>query len=272
MTGIPHIDTIRNILYKAGESVLSFTNEGTIKVKRKADWTPVTSADLASEKIIKSELQNLTPDIPVVGEESEKMAFEERKNFKSVWLLDPIDGTREFIAGNGEYCICLALIRDKLPVESYIYAPASKEFWYAVKNNGAFKVAEQGSNSLPLDHYPTERDQNDNIRILKSRSHHNFAERRWIRKVRKNTSIEVNKQGSAIKFCRIAEGAADFYVKKGRIFEWDVAAGQLILEESGGGVIDFGSGKPIKYNTASLKLHPFLAYGSRIKDPYSWLY
>ena len=251
-------------------------NDGFVKVKHKTDLTPVTNADISSERIIKTELGLLTPDIPLIGEESEKVSYDERKGYSQLWLLDPIDGTRELIAGNGEYCICLALVKDNIPVEGYIYAPSSGEFWYAIKDKGAFKETDEGYKKLPLtDPSPPNKQVSfpwDGFIIMKSRSHHNFAERRWIRKLGKKTSLKVKKQGSAIKFCRIAEGIADLYVKKGRIFEWDVAAGQIILEESGGGVLGFETGSPLKYNEAHLRLKPFLAFGSRISKPTTFLF
>lgn len=237
-----------------------------LQVKTKSDMSPVSNADILSDKIITSGLKELFPEIPMISEETISQNHSERLISDKCWMLDPIDGTREFVSGVNEFCICLALISDKKPVKGYIFAPATNELWYAVKGSGAWKIDAEGKkHKLPT------KNNSDNYLALLSRFHHRPEESKWLENTKTKHKLQTMSQGSALKFCRIAEGSADIYYKIGRIFEWDVAAGQIILEESMGGIIHLDSRKAPEYNKKEPSIGPFLAYGNRIRNPESWL-
>lgn len=249
------IDEIRTLLIKAAEKIMHVYNSGDYGTIYKNDSSPVTLADTLSNDIITSGLQNITPGIPVISEESALRPYNIRKTFREVWILDPLDGTKEFVRHNDEFCICLALIRDGRPRAGFIMAPVSGEFWYALLNKGAWKIVNGSTVRMPLHkspHTPV---------ILISRSHHNDAEKQWIRDFSEKTGAEIRIQGSAIKFCLLAEGNATVYPKLGPINEWDVAAGDIILFEAGGCIQEQNSKQKPAYNKETLRQPHFFAYG-----------
>lgn len=247
------IPGITALLRKAGEAVMDIYKAGDYNTESKADDTPLTKADKISNLIITEGLKIITPEIPVISEESRLLPYKTRKQYHEVWILDPIDGTREFVDQNGEFCICLALVRGRRPVAGFILAPETGELWYAIEGLGAFKQAGGKTSRLPLQDPP-----NPPV-ILISRSHHNETERKWIEKIKAEQNADVSIQGSAIKFCRLAEGKASLYPKFGAINEWDVAAGDIILKEAGGSITETESGKEPIYNKESLVQPYFIA-------------
>lgn len=259
-----YLNEIRKILKKAGDTIIKYYREENITVEIKSDNSPVTIADLESEKIIIEALSKLTPEIEIVSEESAdgSKASSEKDQF---WLIDPLDGTREFINKTDEFCIIFSLIKNGIPVEGYIYAPIWNTLWYAVQGEGAWMVSDNEKVKLPSNI------KEGDFKILKSRSHHGHGEDQWIKKAEHKTKLSSKSQGSAIKFCLIAEGKADFYIKTGPIYEWDIAAGSLLLKESGGGLIDIKNGKEPVFTGHSKTVPYFIAYGHRIDDPRSWL-
>jgi 3'(2'), 5'-bisphosphate nucleotidase len=261
-----HRKLIIEALQDAGQAI-SAIEAGAYKISHKDDSSPLTDADLISDSIIRKALSNLSPDIPVVSEEQE-VKTESIELPGKFWLLDPLDGTKEFIKGNGEYCISLALIISGRPVEGYIYSPVQKVLWYAIKGQGAFRLENTAKVRLPSLGSKEEK----SWLLLRSRSHHNNKEETWYKKASENREIIINYQGSAIKFCRIAEGSADLYVKKGRIFGWDIAAGDLILEESGGKLAAYGNDREISYKFDKAEMPFFVACGHRVVNPENWLF
>lgn len=251
------IPDIAKLLRKAGDAVIDIYKSGDYNTESKADDTPLTKADKISNQIITAGLNIITPEIPVISEESRLMPYETRKEYHEVWILDPIDGTREFVDRNDEFCICLALIRGRRPVAGFILAPVTGELWYAVECLGAFRESGGKTSKLPLNQapYPPV--------ILISRSHHNETERNWIEKIKAEHNAEVRIQGSALKFCHLAEGKASFYPKFGAINEWDVAAGDIILKEAGGSITETESGREPIYNKESLIQPYFIAKAMR---------
>lgn len=243
----------------AGTAIRAIECAAEYKTEYKEDKSPVTEADLESDRIITEALSKICPGIPVISEES----LRPPDNSGKFWLLDPIDGTKEFIAGNGEYCISLALIDRGRPVEAYLHAPAGKITWFAIKNRGAYRLENNKAVKLP--------DKNTNgnkaFRVLKSRSHHAETESLWFERCSEKHKLESSVQGSAIKFARIAEGSADLHIKKGRIFGWDIAAGDLLLSESGGGMAAYPSGSEIAYYPGNKIMPQFLAYSHRVSNP-----
>jgi 3'(2'), 5'-bisphosphate nucleotidase len=260
MPGKDQISDIKLLLKKASASILEVYHSGIYSVQQKADFSPLTLADTISNSIIINGLKSITPDIPVISEETLHLSYEERSLFKEVWILDPIDGTREFVSGNGEFCISLALIRDNRPVFGFILAPVTGELWYAIKGEGAFREKDGEIIRLPIREAPS-----DNIVITISRSHHNDAEKAWIDNITRLHESQVLTQGSAIKFCKLAEGVASVYPKFGSINEWDIAAGDMILTEVGGEVVETLSGREPRYNKPDLKQPFFIAYAPGIR-------
>ena len=260
-----YLNEIRNMLKKAGDKILEYYSEENYTIETKSDNSPVTDADLESEKIIKEALMKLTPDIGIISEESAQESAEipDRDLF---WLIDPLDGTREFINRTDEFCVIISLIRNGTPVEGYIYAPIKDTFCYAIEGEGAWMETNGTKSRLPAI------DKSGDYTILKSRSHHGRGEDKWMKKAEDRTKLSSQSQGSAIKFCLIAEGEADFYIKTGPIYEWDIAAGSLILKESGGGLVDIKTGKEPAFIGSNKTAPYFIAYGSRIKDPSAWLF
>jgi len=249
-----------SLLEKAGDKIMEVYTGGNFKTTIKEDNSPVTQADLASDKIIKAGLAEITPGINVFSEETKDVSYSERSMWDPLWILDPLDGTKEFITGNGEFCISLALIEAKRPVAAFIYSPVSKTLWYAVSGSGAYRIFEGEQTRLPIVN------RTGTYRINISRSHHSDKEAAWIERFSIGIEIETEITGSAIKFCKIAEGVSDIYPKFSLIHEWDIAAGHLILEESGGGIIETETCKPPVYNKEDYHQQPFIAFGARI-DP-----
>ncbi len=243
------IDTLKD----AAEKILNVYYSSSPDVRLKGDGSPVTLADTSSNDVIRGRLSALTPGIPVISEEDSVIPYSERKRFNAVWILDPLDGTREFVSHNGEFCICLALVRDRRPVAGFILAPVTGDLWYAFEGKGSFHEKDRVITRLPLEAPPS------TPVVLVSRSHHNSAEREWIEKYVARTGAGVLTLGSALKFCRLAEGRATVYPKFGAINEWDVAAGDIILKEAGGSITETVSGKEPVYNKESLVQPYFVA-------------
>lgn len=259
------IPSILSLLEKAGSEIRTIYREGNFKTKLKEDNSPVTRADLASDSIIKSGLAEITPGINVFSEETKDVSFSERSRWDPLWILDPLDGTKEFIARNDEFCISLALIRKNNPVAGFIYSPVFKTSWYAIRDEGAFREMNGVKTKLPLSTLEGA------YRISISRSHHSGKEAAWIENFSRDNETNIDICGSAIKFCRIAEGVSDIYPKFSLIHEWDIAAGHLIIEESGGRIIEPFTGMPPVYNKEDYHQLPFIAFGNRILDWQKWV-
>lgn len=254
-------EAVMAIIEEAALSVMSIYNSGSYSVNRKSDSSPVTGADLLSEKIIAEGIGRLTPDVPLVSEESVTDTMAGDILPADYWIADPLDGTREFIKGNGEFCICLARVTGGEVREGYIVAPATGLSWYAIKGQGAFRVIGGKAERLPC-----REEVAAPMQVLKSRSHSNHLEDKWLSQIASSRAIAEEHQGSAIKFARIAEGSGDLYVKFSTIFKWDVAAGALLVEEAGGAVNSLISRKRLEFGSPGYTVDPFIASGNRVKD------
>jgi 3'(2'), 5'-bisphosphate nucleotidase len=232
-------------------------------VETKADKSPVTAADLAAHRIICDGLSELTPDIPVLSEEAANIPWDTRRAWTRFWLVDPLDGTREFVKKNGEFTVNIALIENHEPVMGVIYAPALDVLVHAERGAGAFLRTEDEDASLT-----TTRPAAAPLRVAASRSHLDERTRRLLDALGDHERMGL---GSSLKFCRIAEGRIDFYPRFGPTSEWDTAAGQAILETAGGAVLDL-AGEPLRYNTKDSLLNPeFFAVGDPDIPWRSWL-
>ena len=247
-----------NAAITAGNRVLDFYELDT-EIIYKEDESPLTKADLDSNKILQSSISKITPKIPILSEE-EFIAWDIRKNWETYWLIDPLDGTKEFIKKNDEFTINIALIEYNQPVLGIIYAPAFGSLFFSKKNNGSYKIYTKNNlntfkNSEKISVKYTN---NEKIRVIGSRSHSNIAFDNWVKK--NFTNFEIIEKGSSLKFCEIAEGKADIYPRFGPTSEWDIAAGHIILLEAGGKLKTIDN-KDLVYNKKEDILNPhFFAY------------
>jgi 3'(2'), 5'-bisphosphate nucleotidase len=225
-------------------------------VEYKADESPITRADRAAHDILAARLSLLTPSIPVLSEEAEAAHdFAVRRAWPELWLVDPLDGTREFISRNGEFTVNVALIRGHEPVLGVVAAPALGLTYYAARDHGAFR-AQRESGAEPIHVRPAA----DPLVVVGSRSHRGDSLDGLLARLGPH---EMRPMGSALKFCLVAEGSADFYPRLGPTSEWDTAAAQAVLEVAGGAVTTL-DGTPLRYNQRDTLLNPhFIAYGDR---------
>ncbi|GAC1303671.1 MAG: 3'(2'),5'-bisphosphate nucleotidase CysQ [Steroidobacteraceae bacterium] len=213
--------------------------DGAFTVERKNDDSPLTAADLESQRIILEGLEVLTPRIPVLSEESAHAPWAERRDWQRLWIVDPLDGTREFVKRNGEFTINVALIDNHEPLLGIVAAPAKQVLYWGVAGVGAFRRTHDAADSRIHVAPP----QNP-LRVVGSRSHLSADTARYLETVGPHVLSGV---GSSLKFCLIAEGAADLYPRFGPTSEWDTAAGQAILEAAGGRVTRL-DGHRLRYN------------------------
>ena len=254
---------VLNITIDAGMEILKIYDKEII-VNSKEDNSPITQADLNSNNLIINKLNKLDPSIPILSEES-LVAWDERKEWKQYWLVDPLDGTKEFINRNGEFTVNISLINNNNPVFGVIYAPVKSLLYYASQNNGSYKInTDKNLNSLDkFKKIQINKEKNLVIKIIGSRSHSNKEFEKWVAK--KFIKYEVIGIGSSLKFCLLAEGEADVYPRLGPTSEWDIAAGHIILEEAGGKLKSIDNNE-ILYNTKEDILNPhFIAYGNMSK-------
>lgn len=251
------LEPLLDIAQSAGRRILEIYDSG-FSVHQKADHSPVTEADLAAHKIILDSLQNLTPDLPVVSEESSQLPFSERRRWERYWLVDPLDGTREFISRNGDFTVNIALVQQNAPVAGVVHIPVENRSYYGVAGAGAYR-RQTGRTSDPIHVRPLGEGP---VRVVASRSHRSARLDGYLAKL---GTHEIVSRGSALKFCLVAEGAADVYPRLGPTSEWDTAAGHAVLVAAGGQVINV-DGDRLRYNRKESLLNPhFIAYadGSR---------
>lgn len=244
-------DVIR-IADAASVKVMNIYNTD-FKVEYKADQSPITVADIAAHKLIMAELLELTPDIPVLSEEAANIPWLERQQWQRFWLVDPVDGTRDFTQRTGEFTVNIALIEQGEPVLGVVTAPALKEAFWGVKGEGAYKRDNTGK---VREIYVSEPQQI--TRIVASKNHLNDETNAFIEKVGNHQLLQA---GSSLKFCRIAEGAADVYPRLGPTSEWDTGAAQAVLVAAGGRVEKL-DGTPLEYGKEDVLNPHFIAMGN----------
>ncbi len=236
---------------RAGAAIMHIY-DGAFTVARKDDNSPLTLADLESQRVILEALTRVTPDIPVWAEESAHAPWAERKNWKELWVVDPLDGTREFVKRNGEFTINVALVVDHEPLLGVVAAPAQGLLYWGAAGVGAFsRHRDATQKSIHVSPAP------DPIRVVGSRSHASADTAGYLARLGPHVMCGV---GSSLKFCLIAEGRADLYPRFGPTSEWDTAAGQALLEAAGGHVTRL-DGHRLRYNCRESLLNgEFLAF------------
>ena len=253
------LEPVAALALKAGNEILTVYNSEEFSIQEKDDKSPLTAADLASHHAIVDGLTALTADIPVLSEESASLPFSERSSWQRYWLVDPLDGTREFIKRNGEFTVNIALIDAGVPVLSVVHVPVSGVSYLACKGQGAFKQ-EPGGERQPI----TVRKLADGpLMVVGSRSHRGDSLISFLEKLGEHDMVGM---GSSLKLCLVAEGVADIYPRLGPTSEWDTAAAQCVVEQAGGFVTDTEM-KPLRYNTKDSLLNPFfLVFGDDSRD------
>jgi 3'(2'), 5'-bisphosphate nucleotidase len=248
----PHVVSLAR---EAGQAIMKVYAEMEPVVELKADKSPLTHADLASHHIILSGLARLSPDWPVLSEESAEVPFDRRRSWPYFWMVDPLDGTKEFLNRSGEFTVNIALIEGNAPILGVVFAPALGRMYFAARNLGSHRIDGEVVTQIR-----TQPAMNGTVRAMVSRSHRGPDENleRYTGGAEKCEFIEM---GSSLKFCLIAEGGADLYPRVGPTMEWDTAAAQCILEQAGGLVTDL-EGNPMIYNKPQLLNPGFLAKGS----------
>ncbi len=255
------IEKLKNIANEAGNAILEvYNNSSDVQIEQKADDSPLTLADRKSNEVICKGLSAFQDKYPIVSEENREVPYDERKNYRYYWLVDPLDGTKEFIKRNGEFTVNIALIEYDRPILGIVYAPFLDEMYWAVKNRGAFFDKGSLDEKIKANKFNTK---SNGLRVLASRSHLNESTELFMKKL---NNPEIVSKGSSLKFIMLAKGEADLYPRMAPTMEWDTAAAQIVLEEAGGQVLNASTLLPLRYNKSSLTNPYFIACGDG--EPY----
>ena len=258
-----------NAAVRAGAAIMKIYKSSTdYDVQLKSDNTPITIADRRAHETIKRALGQTR--IPILSEEGRQMLYEERCNWELFWLVDPLDGTMEFIKGNNEFTVNIALMQNNICISAVIYVPYHNKMYIAERGHGAWVMEdvepkEEAQYTYKEIHAEIERlpliaNKHDNYRVAVSRSHQTSETHEHIASLRAtHPNIEVVEQGSSYKFCLLADGSVDYYIRTTTTSEWDTAAGELILSEAGGTTCSYPEGAPLFYNKKSLDNPWFVA-------------
>lgn len=233
------------------------------RVTSKEDRSPLTAADLAAHRSIVSGLQQLTPHLPILSEEAADIPFSERQTWRRYWLVDPLDGTKEFIQRNGQFTVNIALIDEHVPMLGVVHIPVTGRCYFAAQGYGAFRA---DAGHAPQALHVAQLASGVPVRVVGSKSHGGAALQQFVAALGAHHLVTA---GSSLKFCQVAEGTADVYPRLGPTSEWDTAAAQAIVEVAGGAVVAADSGAALRYNQRDSLLNPhFIAYGDARGD---WL-
>jgi 3'(2'), 5'-bisphosphate nucleotidase len=250
----PFLLQVIAIAKAAGQGIMAVYNQPPGKIVLKTDQSPLTEADLISNQIIVSELARLTPDIPILSEESAAIPYQQRADWQRFWLVDPLDGTKEFIKRNDEFTVNIALIERNQPVLGVVHAPALDVCYAGAAGVGAFVERQQQPAArirISL------RNAQDTLKVVASRSHRDARTTTLLDRLGPHECISM---GSSLKFCLVAEGSAHFYPRLGPTMEWDTAAAHAVVNAAGGTVCDL-SGAALRYNKADLHNPEFFVLG-----------
>ncbi len=255
------LEQLVDISRRAGLAILEWY-DGDMGITKKADDSPLTKADLASHELINTELTKRWPEVPVLSEESADIPWKTRQSWQQYWLVDPLDGTKEFINRNGEFTVNIALIRDHRAVMGIVHVPVTDTSYFGCQDTGAWR--QQGT--APAAAIEVRQPAAEPVVIVGSRSH---ANPELASQLNKLGAHELTSMGSSLKFCRVAEGLADFYPRLGPTCEWDTAAAQAVVEAAGGQVVKT-DGSRLGYNSKEVYLNPhFFVFGDPARE---WLW
>lgn len=257
------IDRLIDIAIQAGQAIMDIYNQ-PFDIITKGDGSPLTLADKNANKIITDYLFSKYT-IPILSEENDDISYEIRKNWKQLWIIDPLDGTKEFIHKRREFTVNIALVEEGKPILGLIYAPVFKELYFAIKNQGSYfvyrneKVRIQSKSALKFDNKSFHNINKPHLKVILSRSHNDgFVLEDYIQQ--QDYTIQALAMGSSLKFCRIAHGIVDMNIRMKPTSEWDTAAAQIILEEAGRHLVKYEDGTPLDYNKENVLNPYFVAY------------
>ena len=255
----PLLESVKNIAQVAGEKILEIYGE-EFSVDIKQDKSPLTAADLAAHLYIIEQLAKIS-DLPILSEESAQIDYSERQQWQTYWLVDPLDGTKEFIKRNGDFTVNIALIHEHKVVLGVVYVPVSDVYYFAAEGEGAFKQTGLGEvSTIQVRQLIPEK-----LTVVGSSSHITPELEQYLSRLPEH---QLTSMGSSLKLCLVAEGEADLYPRIGLTSEWDTAAAQCVVEQAGGTVIDI-KGNPLSYNQKDCLLNPyFLVFADKQQD---WL-
>ncbi len=244
----------------AGDAIMDiYSNEADFGIETKGDDSPLTKADKAANDIICKGLLEMTPNIPIISEENKLTDYSERKDYDYCWLVDPLDGTKEFIKRNGEFTVNIALLKGSMPVLGVVYAPVPDEMYWGVKGEGAYlKAGDAPAKKLKPKPFKLS---DANLNLVCSRSHLNEGTQNFVNDFKEPNLVS---KGSSLKFLILAKGEAHVYPRIAPTMEWDTGAAQIVLEEAGGKVLHFETKKPLDYNKENLLNPFFVAYGNLV--------
>lgn len=250
------LEEVLNLSIRAGDAIMEiYAKDFTVEYKE--DESPVTDADLAAHKIIVAGLSELTPQLPILSEENASIDWQERQQWQQYWLVDPIDGTKEFIKKNGEFTVNIALIDNGKPILGVVRAPALNESYLAEQSIGAFKQMGEARIELKVTHKPNQ----GLIKVVGSRSHPSPDLAAYLERFEQ---VDMVPKGSSLKLCLVAEGQADVYPRLGPTCEWDTGAGHAVAAIAGATVTQL-DGSPLLYNQKAEYLNPYFVV-SRLSD------
>jgi 3'(2'), 5'-bisphosphate nucleotidase len=256
------IDAVITISRNAGEAILEiYSSDFDYEIKE--DLSPLTEADKISHKIICQMLKSLTPNLPILSEEDSNISYDIRSKWNKYWLIDPLDGTKEFIKRNGEFTVNIALIENNTPILGVIHIPTSNETYWGSNIDGSYYM----NKDIVKKKISVSNNNASKIRILASKSHPSKNLDLFLRMM---GDYKIINKGSSLKFCLIANGKADFYPRLGPTSEWDIAAGDAIVRYAGGYISDLDN-HPIKYNTKESFLNPYFIVSRNKSDGLDFL-
>jgi 3'(2'), 5'-bisphosphate nucleotidase len=244
----------------AGAAILEVYSSDEFNVEIKGDDSPLTRADKNANDVINSYL--IKTPIPIISEENKQLEYSERKNWDTCWIVDPLDGTKEFIKRNGEFTVNIALIENGNPVLGVIYVPVSRTLYFTSEDaSKAYKIIVDDTISTDTiiskaSEIKPQTETHSLVKIVGSRSHLNEETKSFISEIESKNQVEIVSKGSSLKFCLVAEGAANIYPRFAPTMEWDTAAGQAICQAVGVKVIDNNTKSPLQYNKENL-LNPY---------------
>ena len=257
------LENLIEISRLAGDEILD-VYDGTINVTLKDDLSPLTDADRKSNSVIIDRLSRLYPDVPILSEEGQEINYEDRKGWNLFWLIDPLDGTKEFIKRNGEFTVNIALIEEGEPIAGVVYAPTKDTFWYGGRDVGSFTIK---GNSTP-EKISVLENSHEPIKIVSSRSHPSPKLQSYLDRFENH---EIVNMGSSLKICLVADGSAHIYPRLGPTMEWDSGAGHAVLRYAGGFLTDTTTEEELVYNKENLRNPDFICYGESVKDQHEVL-
>ena len=257
------LEDLIDISRKAGSEILDVYKD-SFEITLKEDLSPLTDADRRANTVITSMLESLYPEIPILSEEGKEISYSERSDWDLFWLVDPLDGTKEFVKRNGEFTVNIALIKEGLPIAGIVYAPTKETYWYGAEGLGSYKMSE----NFPRVRISVEDNINPPIRIVSSRSHPSPKLESYLNRF---DNHEIVNMGSSLKICLVADSSVHIYPRLGPTMEWDSGAGHAVLKFAGGELINRETMEELVYNKEILKNPDFICYGPKVKDAYEVL-